>query len=96
MNDDLTIAEIFNHFFANITQELGITENEAHLSSTTGISDPVDIAIKKYLKHPSINEIKENWVPFTSSNITILEALHQLEILNAKKASPIGSIPAKY
>ena len=88
MNDDLTIAEIFNHYFANMTQELGITENEAHLSSTTGISDPVDIAIKKYLKHPSINEIKENWVPsepFTFSNITILEALHQLEILNAKR-----------
>ena len=42
--------------------------------------------------------MKENWAPsepFTFSNITVLEALHQLEILNAKEASPIGSIPAK-
>ena len=81
-----------------INQELEKTENEAHLSSTIGTSDPIDIAIKEYQKHPSINKIKGNWVPsepFTFSNITVLEVLHQLEILNAKKASPIGSIPAK-
>ena len=57
-NDDLTIAEIFNHYFANITQELGITGNEAHLSTTIRISDPIDLAIKNYQKHPSISKIK--------------------------------------
>ena len=98
MSEDLAIAEIFNHYFTNLTKELEIIENKIHLSSTTEIDDPIDIAIVKYSQHPSIMEIKEKLTPskrFTFRNITTLEALHQVEKLNANKASPICSIPAR-
>lgn len=66
--DDLKIAEIFNDYFANITQDLEITDTSAHLSSTIGIEDPIDKAVEKYKNHHSIKKIKEC---FTSS-----EAFH--------------------
>ena len=98
VSDDLAIAEGFNLYFTNITKELGIRENETHLSSTVGIDDPIDMAIVKYSKHPSIKRIREELTPsepFTFREITTLEALHQVEKLNANKASPICSIPAR-
>ena len=59
ITDDAKIAEIFNNFFANITESLGISEDQSLLSQTTGINDPVEKAIKKYENHPSIRKIKE-------------------------------------
>ena len=50
ITDDAKIAEIFNHHFANITESLGISEDQSLLSETTGINDPVEKAIKKYIK----------------------------------------------
>ena len=46
--DDLKIAEIFNDYFANITQDLGITETGAYLLPAIGIEDPVNKALEKY------------------------------------------------
>ena len=57
ITDDAKIAEIFNHYFANITESLGIFEDQSFLSETTGINDPVEKAIKKYKNHPSIKMI---------------------------------------
>ena len=59
VTNDLKIAEIFNNYFANITQDLEITDTGAQLSSTTGIEDPIDKAVEKYKRHPSIKKIKE-------------------------------------
>ena len=59
ITDDAKIAEIFNHYFANITERLGISEDQSLLSQTTGINDPVEKAIMKYENHPSIKMIKE-------------------------------------
>ena len=56
---DLKIAEIFNHYFTNITENLGIYEYQTLLSSTNGINDQVDKTIKKYENHSSIKKIKE-------------------------------------
>ena len=36
VTDDLKIAEIFIDYFTNITQDLEITEQDAHLSPTIG------------------------------------------------------------
>ena len=58
VTDDLKIAEIFNDYFANITQDLEITDTGAHLSPTIDIEDPIDKAVEKYKNHPSIKKIK--------------------------------------
>ena len=98
ISEDLAIAEVFNQYFTNITKELGISVNKTHLSTTHGIDDPIDIAIIKYRKHPSIKKIKEALTlskPLSLRNITTLEALQQMEKLSIRKASPIYSIPPR-
>jgi len=58
VSEDLAIAEVFNHYFTNITKELEIRVNKTHLPTTHGIDDPIDRAIIKYSKHPSINSLQ--------------------------------------
>ena len=97
ITEDLKIAEIFNHYFTNITESLGISEDQTLLSPTNGINDPVEKAIKKYANHPSIKKIKEccELNQFEFKPVTINEILLQIQKLNSKKASPLNSIPAK-
>ena len=97
ITEDLKIAEIFNHYFTNITENLGIYEDQTLLSSTNGINDPVEKAIRKYENHPSIEKIKECYElnKFEFKPVTIDEVLLQVQKLNSRKASPLNSIPAK-
>ena len=60
MTGDTKIEEILNDYFANITESLGISEDQTLLSPTNRINDPVEKAIKKYANHPSIRKIKES------------------------------------
>ena len=60
VSEDLAIAEVFNHYFTNITKELEIRVNKTHLSTTHGIDYPIDIAIIKYSEHPIIKKIKKH------------------------------------
>ena len=53
INDDVKIAEMFNEYFANITDELGLTENKANLSFSENIEDPIAKAVHKYKNHPA-------------------------------------------
>ena len=96
INDDVKIAEIFNHHFANITESLGISEDQSLLSQTTGINDPVEKAIKKYENHPSIKMIKERCElsQFEFKPVTVNEILLQIQKLNTNKSSPLNN-PAK-
>ena len=57
------LRKFFNRYFTNITKELEISVNKTHLSTTHGTDDPIDIAIIKYSKHPSIKKIKEVLTP---------------------------------
>ena len=98
ISEDLAIAEVVNHYFTNLTKELEISVSKTHLSTTHGIDDPIDIAIIKCGKHPSIKKIKEVLTlskTFSFRNIATLEALQQIEKLSNREASPIYSIPAR-
>ena len=91
------IAEVFNTFFINITDSLGILREE-NSRSPVQTQDPIDIAIKKYVSHPSINAIRENFQfnqKFDFREVTLGEIYLQLTKLDLKKASPKRSIPAK-
>ena len=54
ISDDMKIAEVFNEYFANITDELELTENTANLSFSENIEDSIDKAVQKYKNHPRI------------------------------------------
>ena len=89
ITEDAKIAEIFNHYFANITGSLGISEDQSLLSGTNGIKDPVEKAIKKYENHPSIRKIKECYElnQFEFKPVTVNEIHLQIQKLNPKKSS---------
>ena len=53
------LAETFNTFFSNITQNLKIDSNLVEITENLNTSDPILKAIKKYEKHPCIIKIKE-------------------------------------
>ena len=44
--DDKEVAEISNECFINATDSLGIVQPEDALTSTDGLSDPLEMAIK--------------------------------------------------
>ena len=97
ISNDKEVAEVFNNYFANITDALGIKEITGNISSVSGLVDPIDIAIKKYCLHPSIRRIQSNMKyteRFTFSEVSIQQVALQLARLDPKKSSPVGAIPA--
>ena len=57
VTDDKEVAEIFNEYFVDISDSLGIIQPKDALQDIDGISDPVEIAIQKYNSHPSVKLI---------------------------------------
>ena len=98
ISNDEEVAEVFNNYFANITDALGIKEITENISSVSGLVDPIDIAIKKFSLHPSIIRIQSNTKyteRFSFSEVSIQQVVSQLARLDPKKSSPVGAIPAK-
>ena len=87
---DEDVSEKFNSFFVNAVKSLNIVENTDLLTSTDGITDEIEIALKKYEFHPSILQIKKSInsldisnFSFKPSNLSEIET--ELNSLNAKK-----------
>ena len=59
ISDESKVADSFSNFFENALHSLGIKTNE-YSNDNYGLENPVEIAIKKYDQHLSINLIKEN------------------------------------
>ena len=57
--DESKVANSNSNFFENTVHSLSIKTNES-TNDKYGVKNPVEIAIKKYEQHPSINLIKEN------------------------------------
>ena len=98
VSEDQSAATIMNDYFSNITKSLNIADNNENVTAGNKISDPVTTAIEKYRPHPSVMLIKshyENVEIFNFRRASIVEVLEQVDNFNTKKASPIGSIPAR-
>ena len=98
VSEDYEIAEIFNHFFADITESLGISANESLMLPADDIQDPIDRATRKFDSHPSICKIKENTTfseRFEFREVAVEDVAVQIRKLNINKASPVNSIPAR-
>ena len=69
-----------------------------NISNIDGLSDPVEIAKKKYENHPSIVAITEKFnftVCFESEEVTLKDIEKEILNLNSKKAVASNSIPTK-
>ena len=83
----MKIAEVFNEYFANITDELGLNEKIANLSLSENIEDPIEKAVHKYKNQPSIKKIKQQWSPqtlFELRKVTTEDVATQLRKLKSK------------
>ena len=58
ISEESKVANSFITFFENVIHSLGIKTNE-YSNDNYGSKNPVEIAIKKYEQHSSINLIKE-------------------------------------
>ena len=51
MSDDFDLSEEFRTFFEGAVRSLSVKPDECYLSDTENLSDPVEIAIKKFENH---------------------------------------------
>ena len=101
ITDDNELAETFNAFFENAVKNMKLEQDNKVTNSTEGIDDPVEKAIYKFEKHPSVLKIKEkigditldNEFNFTTIDKEGIEK--QIAMLNARKTTTFKNIPAK-
>ena len=97
ISDDQKVAETLSKFFVKAVDKLDIKEFK-NISNIDGLSDPVEIAIKKYENHPSIVAITEKFnftVRFEFEEVNFKDIEKEILDLNTKKAFASNSIPAK-
>ena len=101
ITDDTELAQTFNDFFKNAVNNLNIPQNSEYEEPTEGIEDPVEAALHKFKKHPSILKIKEvvgeisgqEEFNFKHTNVEDLE--NELSKLDVKKSTTFKNIPVK-
>ena len=82
ISDESKVANSFSNFFENAIRSLGIKANE-HSQENYDLKNPVEIAIKKFEQHPSINLINKNIT--NNENFHFLPGYHEnilKEIIN--------------
>ena len=99
LSNDGEVAEAFNQFFKESVQSLNINENTLLQTDTGDLTDPVEIALKKFSNHPSIRDIREMVdieSTFSFSKVNIRDIETELKALKTKKACTFLGIPAKH
>ena len=92
------MSEEFSTFFEDAVTSLNVEPNEYFLSDTEKSSNPVDIAIRKFENHPSVQAIKQNISvnkDFHFSNTKVSDILKETTVLNNKNNGNFGNIPTK-
>ena len=95
---DEEVAETLHKYFVNVTDSLGITENSEIITSTDGVTDPIDQALSKYSNHPSIRKIRslvQNDGLFHFNNVSIEEMETEIGRLIHSKATTLKNTPPK-
>ena len=92
------MSEEFSTFFEDAVRSLNVKPDEFYLSDTENLSDPVEIAIRKFENHPSVQAIEQNISVNQDSyfsNTEVRDILKETTALNNKKNSSSGNIPTK-
>ena len=86
------MSEEFSTFFEDAVRSLNVEPDKHLLSDTENLSNPVDIAIRKFENHPSVQAIKQNISvnkDFHFSNTEVSDILKETTTLNNKKMVPL-------
>ena len=97
-SDDAVSAETFSKFYEGAVKSLGISK-ESSTRSEFESSYPVDIALKKYVNHPSVLKIKEfiggNISESDFSETTLEDITKEIKKLNLSKKGTFKNITPK-
>ena len=88
ISDDFVLSEEFSTFFEDAVRSLSVEPEEYYLSDAENLSNPVEIAIRKFENHPSVQAIKQNvslTKDFYFSNTEVSGILKETAALNNKK-----------
>ena len=97
ISNDNKVAEEFSTFFENAVKSLNIKPRNLSLGNTTNLSDPVEIAIKKFENHPSVQVIRENInlnQEFFFKEVEVDEILKEIRNLDSNKSGTFQNIPS--
>ena len=60
ISDDFVLSEEFSTFFEDAVRSLNVEPDEYYLSDMENLSNPAEIAIRKFENHQSAEAIKQN------------------------------------
>ena len=86
------MSEEFSTFFEDAVRSLNVEPDEYFLSDTENLSNPIDIAIRKFEKHQNVQAIKQNISvnkDFHFSNTEVSYILEETTALNNKRMVPL-------
>ena len=92
------MSEEFNTFFEHFVRLLNVKPHEYYLSETENLSNPAEIAIRKFENHPSVQAIRQNISVnngFYFSNTEVSDILKEITALNDEKNGTFGNILTK-
>ena len=99
ISDDFILSEEFSTFFEDAVRSLNVEPNEYFLCDMENLNNPVDIAIRKFENHPSVQAIKQNISvnkDFYFSNTEVSDILKEATALNNKKNGTVRNIATKF
>ena len=82
------MSEEFSTFFEDAVRSLNVKPDEYYLSDTENLSDPGEIAIRKFENHPNVQAIMQNISvdqDFHFSNTEVSNILKKTALNNKKK-----------
>ena len=88
ISDDFDLSEEFSTFFEDAVRSLNVEPDEYYLSDTWSLNNPVEIAIRKFENHPSVQAITQNISVKKDcyfSNTDVSDILKETRVLNNKK-----------
>ena len=92
------MSEEFSTFFEDAVTSLNVEPDEYYQSEAENVSNPAEIAIRKFENHPSVQAIKQNISvnkDFYFSNTEVSDILKEVTTLNNEKNDDFVNIPTK-
>ena len=92
------MSEEFSTFFEDAVRSLNVEPDGYYLSDTENLSNPLEIAIRKFESHQSVQAIKQNVSvnkDFYFSNTEFSDILQESTALYNKKNGTFGNITTK-
>ena len=89
------MSEEFSTFFEDAVRSLNVKPDEYYQSDTENLSNSVEIAIRKFENHRSVQAIQQNISVnkgFCFSNTEVSDILKETTTLNNKKNGFFGNI----